>query len=260
MQPPTPPPTEGVNIPPLEELVPIALFIAAGILIGRPIIGSLYNRIRGRNKTAEEAAEWKNEPRVTSLLLKSNESFSEFKRVNAASGEFLFDPFDKKRKDKDKEPIYTGLPARTVIMSGDILPTRIARFIYHFLFPFGWRVRIFHQLYNEPCTRDLFTGSILLPAKKNNTLIEKGVVDKEGFLIKGSERIKFKGCYIKPDFSDVDFIKSEFHAYKQSEAVVQTARAMAKTGQTIERWFFYVMLCAFVAMVFVVFIMSGVGP
>jgi hypothetical protein len=258
-----PPPKEPTIADYVQDLLPYAFVIAILFLVLRPILGSLFPRLRGRKTEPDDAEPWKNEPKVTSLLLKSNESYSEIKRVNAASGEFLYDPFDKQRKDKNKEPIYTGLPARTVSMSGDILPTRVSRFIYAFLFPFGWRIRLYHQLYNEPCTRDLFTGNVLLPDKKNKTLIEKGVIDAEGFLLdreKNGQRFELEGCWIKPDFSDVDFIKSEFHAYKQSEVVVDTAKAMRKTGQEFDRWFFYVLLAAFAAFVIIVFIMSGVGP
>ena len=260
-----PPPSDPSIWDRVMDLLPIALVIAFLILIGRPIIGSLYRKIRRRKPVKISPTEipmhdWKNEPGVQSILLRSNESFSEMKRVNAISGEFLIDPFDKQRKDKNKDQIYTGLPARTVSLTADIFPTRISRFIYGFLFPFGLRMRLYHQLYNEPCTRDLFTGGVLLPEKKNTTLIEKGIIDKEGFLIKDSQRIVLDGCWIKPDFSDVDFIKSEFHAYKQSDAVVEVAKAQKKTGQTIDTWFFYVMLAAFAAVVIIVFIMSGVGP
>ena len=153
--------------------------------------------------------------------------------------------------------LYTGLPARTLVFSADIFPTKISKIIYAFLFPFGLRARLYHRLYDEPCTRDLYTGALLRPDKKHKVLIEKGVIDAEGYLLKDGVRLVLEDCWVKPDFSDVDFIKSEFHAYKQSEVIQKTASAMAKTGQAIERWFFYVMITAFVAMVIVVIIMSG---
>lgn len=256
--PPTPEPTIAEMV---TAMLPYAFGIAILILILRPFLTWLYNKLRGQGKTPEGTVlPWKNEPRVPSILLQTNESYSELKRVDAVSGEFLYDPFDKKRKKAEKEEIYTGLPARTIIWSSDVFPTRVSRFLFGVLFPFGLRMRLYHRLYNEPCTRDLFTGNILLPSKKTITLVEKGVIDKEGYYLENGERKIFENCWIKPDFSDVDFIKSEFHAYKQSNAVVETARAMRKTGQQFDRWFFFVLIGAFVAITIIVFIMSGVGP
>ncbi|GAH14756.1 unnamed protein product, partial [marine sediment metagenome] len=115
------------------------------------------------------------------------------KKVSSVSGEFLLDPFDKQRRDKKKDVIYTGLPARTIMFTADIFPTRAARFLYHFLFPFGFRARFYHQLYDEPCTRDLYSGALLRPQKKINTLIEQGAIDKEGYFLKDGERLELKG-------------------------------------------------------------------
>lgn len=263
----TEPPPESFSMPPLENLVAIAFIIAVVILILRPLLGTLKRKFRGRQQIGNAEGnegyiiDFKNEPRVRSLLIQANEAYAEMKPIEAVSGEFLLDPFDKQRKKKKKNLIYTGLPAYPITIDPGIFPTRLSRILFTLLFPFGFRIRTFFRLYNEPCTRHLFTGALLLPEKKRRTLIEKKVIDKEGYLLdrETGNRVILDECWIKPDFSDVDFIKSEFHAYKQSEAVEKAAIAMSKTGQTFDKWFFYVLIAAFVAIVLVVLALSGIG-
>ena len=129
------------------------------------------------------------------------------------------------------------------------------------------------RLLPKPYTHVLeafFSGQILKPERKRKLLIEKGVIDAEGYYltpkeynaqgiqIGGGNRYELEGCWIKPDFSDVDVVKSEFHYYKQSEATTETAKAMKRTGMSFDKWYYIVLVIAFVAMVAVVLITSGV--
>ena len=191
------------------------------------------------------------------------------KKVVNVSGEFLIDPFDPQKKQSKKEIIYTGLQAQILNISPDIFPGKFAKLVFHFLYSKGLRVRAYHRLYDEPCTRDFYSGKLLRPDKKRKVLVEKGVIDEEGYYLKpkefdeqgvqiaGGDRYVMENCWVKPDFSDVDFIKSEFHAFKQSEAVVETAKAMKKTGMNYDKWYYIVLIVALAAMAAVVFFTSG---
>lgn len=100
-------------------------------------------------------------------------------------------------------------------------------------------------------------------------MIEKGVIDQEGYfltpheldehgnVVKRGERMVLENCWVKPDFSDIDFIKSEFHSFLQSNSVVEAAKAMKKTGMGFDMWFYIVLIAAVIGMVAVVFIMAG---
>ena len=213
---------------------------------------------------------WKNEPKVPSILLQTQEGYTDMKKVINVSGEFLIDPFHKERKQSKKEVIYTGLQAQILNISPDIFPGRLARLIFGFLYAGGLRVRAYHRLFDEPCTRDFYTGKLLRPEKKRRVLVEKGIIDAEGYYLTpkefdaegnyvgGGTRYEIEGCWVKPDFSDIDFIKSEFHAFKQSETVVEIARAMKKTGMSFDKWYYIVIIACIVGMVAVVLITSGV--
>lgn len=213
---------------------------------------------------------WKNERKVPAILLQTQEGYTDMKKVINVSGEFLIDPFDPERKLSKKEIIYTGLQAQILNISPDIFPGRLARLIFGFLYSSGLRVRAYHRLYDEPCTRDFYSGRLLRPDKKRKVLIEKGVIDEEGYYLApkkynakgvqtgGGKRLELEDCWVKPDFSDIDFIKSEFHSFKQSEAVVESAKAMKKTGMNYDKWYYLVIIAAIVGMVAVVLITSGV--
>jgi hypothetical protein len=222
-----------------------------------------------RRKPKPTEDQWINEAKMPGILIQTKEGYSEMKKVINVSGEFLVDPYDKERKNERKEVIYTGMPAHILNISDDIF-AGIVKFFFKFKYPHGLRLRTYHRLYDEPCTRNLFSGQLLRPEKKQRVLIEKGIIDKEGYYLKpkefneagiqtgGGGRYVLKGCWIKPDFSDVDFIKSEFHAYKQSEIVQKVSKAMSKTGQTFDKWYYIVIITAVIGMVLVVFITSGV--
>lgn len=252
--------------PALSTLIATGFVIAVLVLllwyVILPVLRAILRKLRGKKQLPDEQGiqfNFKNEPRVKSVLIQANEAYAEMKPVEAVSGEFLYDPYDKQRKKEKKDLIYTGLPAYPISISSAIFPTRVSRALYAILFPFGFRIRAYLRLYNEPCTRHMFTGELLTPIKKRNTLIEKKVIDKDGFFLDtNGQRKVINGCWIKPDFSDVDFIKSEFHAYKQSEAVINAAKAMAKTGQVFDKWFFYVLLGAFATVVLTVLMLSGI--
>lgn len=185
---------------------------------------------------------------VPGLLLNSRKGFSTLQKIKVEGGEMILDP-------KEKETIYSGVIPQVIEISSNIIPSRIARM---FLAP-KFRARIHYRLFDQPFTRDLYTGGILDPEKKQEVLIERGFMDKEGFLLqeKSGERFVIDGCYAKVDVSDIDFIKSEFHACEQSKAAIGVAAAMKKTGHSMDSMWKWIMIAAFASIVLVVFMMSG---
>lgn len=186
---------------------------------------------------------------VVDVILQSYPGQSVIKKIKVLSGESILDPFTQ-----EEEELYTGLTPHVLEMHSDIIPSWFAR---KFL-PKKFRLRAHYRLWDQPFTRDLYTGGILAPEKKRKVLVERGFIDKEGYMLDvNGNRTTYEGCYIKVDVSDIDFIKSEFHALGESKAIEQAGAAMKKTGQTIEKWFFYLFALCIVGIVVVVFFMTG---
>jgi len=192
---------------------------------------------------------------VNAALLDTEKGYSTLKPVKVESGEILHDP------DKEKGQIYNGIYPTILEFDRKIFPMKI-----RFLIPKKFRVRLYSKLAHEPFTRSLFTGKFLSSEKKRQILKDRNVVDDEGYLLdKDGKRAevqfpdakKDERVHVKVDVSDIDCIKSEFHAYFQSKNSEKMASAMTKAGRNIERMIIWLFGIAIVGLVAVVFIMSG---
>lgn len=196
------------------------------------------------------------EKKVDAGLLESWKGYSILKRVDEVGGEMLQYTNIKGKKDN----VYTGVIPHTIEIHPDILP--IPRFYKLIWIRKRWRIRLHKKLFDEPFTRDLYTGEILNQEKKRAVLEEKGFLDHEGFLLDqdGNRVSMHEGdsrMFLKVDVSDIDFIKAETKAVADSKLVVESAKSMAKTGRKIDDNFYIIIGVAFAAIVLVVFIMSG---
>ncbi len=200
------------------------------------------------------------EGKVPAALMQTNPLYSLIKPCIVESNEIILDPDIKKDKKKfaRSNVIYTGYPPQFLEIDRRILP--IPPIIRFLLRNKPIRVQLYRQIENEPVTRDVYNGKIIDPDKKKKVLQERGVIDEEGYLLdmEGNRLEREKGVIVKVDFSDVDFVRAEFHALEVSKAVEHASKAMAKTGAPSKldemKW---VLIAAFVALVAVVFIMSG---
>lgn len=184
---------------------------------------------------------------VPGILLNSRKGFSTLQKMKVEEGEMILDP-------DSKESVYTGVIPQVVEISSNIIPSKLARIFL----PKKFRARIHYRLYDQPFTRDLYTGGILDPEKKAKVLKERGLMDGDGFLLQeNGDRFVVDKCYIKVDVSDIDYIKSEFHAYEQSKTSVKIADGMSKTGKSVDGMWLWIMLGAFACIALVVFMMSG---
>jgi hypothetical protein len=191
---------------------------------------------------------------VPVALVTADEGVIEIRRVEEISGELLKNPAIKTKKKQRPDIIYTGWTPTTIILHSNIFP----RWFQKILAKPRLRLKGYFNLKHEPITRNPFTGKILDPIKKESVLKERGIIDEKGFLLdKKGERIDFEKHWIKVDVSDIDFIKSEFHAYFQSEADVKAASAMKRTGQTLDDMWKWILISAFITIAFIVFTMSG---
>ncbi len=123
-------------------------------------------------------------------------------------------------------------------------------------------MRLHHKLFDEPFTRDLFTGEILNQEKKNAVLQERGFTDKDGYLLDNKGNRVSIGeadirAYIKVDVSDIDFIKAEYKAVADSNLVGKAATSMAKTGQSLDTYFYILLGISLITNVILVFLMQG---
>lgn len=198
---------------------------------------------------------FKQESKVEVAILQSSPGFSILEKTIELSGERL------KLPGKKEEEIYTGMVPHVVEISANILPLPA-------WYRFTWRkkkfrIRLHHQLIDEPFTRDFYSGQILNQEKKKQVLIERGFVDQEGFLLDSmGNRVNLEEAndgkaFIKVDVSDIDMIKAEYKALKDSELVQKAAEGMSKTGANLERNFWIILGISLVTNVILVFLMSG---
>ena len=199
-------------------------------------------------------SKFKIEHAIPSVLMEADQGIIEIRRVEELSGELLKNPYVKTKKKQRPDIIYTGWNPTTFVLYSNIFP----RWFQKLLGKPKLRLKGWFKLKHEPITRNIFTGEILDPIKKKSVLIERGIIDSEGFyLTKEGERIPYDNKWLKVDVSDIDFIKSEFHAYYQSEADVKAAQSMKRTGSTIDDMWKWILLGAFGCIAFIVFTLSG---
>lgn len=191
------------------------------------------------------------EKKVDAVILETSKGYSILKHTEEVTGEKII---------HEKEDVYTGVMPHVVEIHPDILPIP---FIFKQMWiRKRWRIRLHHKLFDEPFTRDLFTGEILNKEKKQAVLRERGFIDKEGNLlfIKGN-RFKIDKedpeSFVKVDVSDIDFIKAEYKAVDESNLVVKTAQAMVKTGQNLDTMFYILLGISLITNVILVFLMQG---
>lgn len=195
------------------------------------------------------------ESKVIAALLESRPGFSTLKKTEEIGAEQLAIP------DKKDDKIYVGKIPHVVEVKADILPLpSIFRWIW---MRRKFRIRIHHRLFDEPFTRDLYTGEILNPKKKKAVLIERGFQDAQGFLLDSTgNRVvllddKDVHVFVKVDVSDIDFIKAEYKALLDSKLVEKAAEGMAKTGASLERNFWIILAISLITNVVLVFLMNG---
>ncbi len=190
--------------------------------------------------------ELKRQPPVPVGLIEVQQGYAKLSRVNEYSGELL-ETLNK------KEQCYTGWNPIVFEINRNIYPKRSQR-----LFAPKIRVKAYFKLHNEPITRNPFTGGLLDQEKKQKVLIERGVIDQEGYLLdETGKRFNHKKHWVKVDVSDIDFIKGEVHSVKQNELVVDTARSMKKSGMIFDNLIKWIVIGAFILVGFIVFVMSG---
>ncbi len=193
--------------------------------------------------------------KVVAALLESRPGYSWIQKTEEIGAEKLAIP------NKKGEEIYSGVVPHVVEVTADILPLpSIFRWIW---LRRKFRIRLHHRLFDEPFTRDLYTGEILNQEKKKAVLVERGFQDKDGFLLdKSGNRVNLSDAndektFVKVDVSDVDFIKAEYKALLDSKLVEKAAEGMAKTGASLERNFWIVLTISLITNVILVFLMNG---
>jgi len=208
------------------------------------------------------------ETRVPSVLLESERGYSRLMPCEVKGGEII----EKNTKvfwgNKENQLIYTGEPPAILEFDTSLIPSR-RRLFFMKRYPKVARLRLYHKLFDEPMTRELYSYSFLNPDKKRRVLVEKGIIDEQGYLldevteivdgVELSKRVRknVNNVFVKPDVSDIDFIKAEFHALFQSKGIDKVAQSMNKTGQTFDKWFYLTLIAAFAFALGVVFVMSG---
>ena len=213
----------------------------------KPTIEKGPIRVKRQDKFPSETA-------VPTALITADQGIIEIRRVEELSGELLKNPDVKVGKKKRPDIIYSGWNPTTIVIYSNLFP----RWFQKLLGKPKLRLKGYFNLKHEPITRNPFTGEILDPVKKKSVLVERGIIDSEGWLLDhDGERIGYDSYWLKVDVSDIDFIKSEFHAYFQSEAEVKAAQAMKRTGQTLDDMWKWIIISAFVCIAFIVFTMSG---
>ena len=185
------------------------------------------------------------------MILETSRGYSILKRTEEVTGEKII---------HDKEDVYTGTIPSVVEVHPDFLPIP---FIFKAMwFKKRWRIRLHHKLFDEPFTRDLYTGEILNKEKKEAVLKERGFIDKDGYVLDSNgNRVSIgevdKKVYIKVDVSDIDFIKAEYKAVADSNLVGKAATSMAKTGQSLDTYFYILLGISLITNVILVFLMQG---
>ncbi len=191
------------------------------------------------------------EKKVDAVILETNRGYSILQRTEELTGEKLL---------HEKEDVYIGVMPHVVEIHPDILP--IPAIFKAMWIRKRWRIRLHHKLKDEPFTRDLFTGGILNEEKKQSVLQERGFTDREGYLLdEQGNRVSIgeadKRVYIKVDVSDIDFIKAEYKAVADSNLVGKAAASMAKTGQSLDTYFYILLGISLITNVILVFLMQG---
>lgn len=167
-------------------------------------------------------------------------------------------------KEKDQKIIYNGVPSQILEIKLNALPFKkgFTSWLCRQCMPRVIRLRTYFNIWGEPFTRSPTTGSILDSEKKKQVLIEKGFMDKEGFLLdKEFQRVNYKHHWIKVDVSDIDFMNAEFHAFNQSKTVEKVAIAMSKVGTNKAMEIVYVAIAAIIGVVITtaLFLFNGGG-
>lgn len=187
------------------------------------------------------------EKKVDAALLTNYKGYSLLEHVEEKSGE---------RLEVNGEDVYVGELPHVVEINPNILP--IPWVFRKMWMKKRFRIRIHQKRFDEPMVRDFYSGSILSPEKKREVLIEKGFMDQEGYMLKqNGERVKLDDAYHKVDVSDIDFIKAEYKALLDSKLIENAAKSMAKTGMKLDDKFYIILGIAFLAIVAVVFMLSG---
>jgi hypothetical protein len=191
------------------------------------------------------------EKKVDAVLLETSRGYSILKRTEEITGEKII---------HEKKDVYTGVMPHVVEVNPDFLPIP---FIFKAMWmKKRWRIRLHHKLFDEPFTRDLYTGEILNQEKKKSVLKERGFIDNDGYLLdQNGNRVSIgevdKKAYIKVDVSDIDFIKAEYKAVADSNLVGKAATSMAKTGQSLDTYFYILLGISLITNVILVFLMQG---
>lgn len=202
-------------------------------------------------KTPRQVKRGKFTPEVSipAALITANEGIVTIRRTEEISGELIKNPYVKKL-----DKIYHGMSPFTLEIYSNIFPKITQRL----LSKKKLRLRGYFNLAHEPMTRNPFTGDILDPVKKKKVLKERGVIDEEGYLLNlEGKRMNVKDCWIKVDVSDIDFIKSEFHALEQSGMIEHSAKSMKRTGMVMDDIMKWIVIAAFAAIVVIVIVLSG---
>lgn len=209
---------------------------------------------------------------INNVLLETEKGYSVMKKVKVIDGEIIQKESGIWKKDLDD--IYTGEPPQIIEFHREVLPWIRKRIFWKHI-PKVVRLRVYHRLFDEPMTRDLYTGSFLNSEKKRKVLVERGILDDQGFLMekyqiksmvdgkevlieKTRRKEVQKGVWVKPDVSDIDFIKAEYHAKLESKEAEKITESMSKTGQSFDKWYYIVLMVAFGVVALTVLVYSGV--
>ena len=194
---------------------------------------------------------FKQEKTVEAVILETFRGYSILRLTKEVTGEKII---------HGKDDVYTGIIPSVVEIHPDFLPIP---FIFKKMWlKKRWRIRLHHKLFDEPFTRDLYTGEILNKDKKEAVLKERGFIDKDGYVLDSNgNRVSIgeadKKVYIKVDVSDIDFIKAEYKAVADSNLVGKAAASMAKTGQSLDTYFYILLGISLITNVILVFLMQG---
>jgi hypothetical protein len=186
-------------------------------------------------------------PQVPCILMEADQGSIFITKSKQISSEIVKSP-------DEKDDYYTGLEPTLVRIDRNIFPKRVQRWFAPYISAKG-----FFKIKHEPCMRNPFNGTIVDQTKKKNTLIEKGVMDQQGFMLDKStgNRMVIEDHWVKVDWSDIDYMKAEYHEFLQSKAIEHANAAMAKTGSGYEDILRWIVIASFIMVGFIVFIMSG---
>lgn len=186
--------------------------------------------------------------KVKAVLLQSDRGYSTLRKVDVLNGEMIQDP------DDENKSIYTGMLAEIFEIHSSVLPSRLSRMFIPKIF----RLKGYFRVGDQPFTRSPYTGEVLDSDKKRSVLLERGIIDKEGYYldVDGKRHVE-DSCWIKVDVSNIDFIAAEFHAYEQSKNNQKMASAMSKTGAMQDRIWMWITLFLCAGWALTVIVLSG---